>query len=103
MRYLVYVRKDLLEHLGLEKSQNILPIYNRVDNDSEVRKFANVKRYGKIFFTSEVNDYVLKASYNKKSEAQFAINEIIFRTAQILSGDVRYPISANNIAKVVKQ
>lgn len=101
-QYLVYVRKDLLEYLGLEKSQNILPVENRF-NSVEESKFVNIKdNNGKLNFGTVVLDYIVKASYNKKSEAQYAINEIIYRTSKILANDFNFHISANNIAKVVK-
>lgn len=100
--YLIYVRKDLLEHLGLEQSQNILPVFNRINEGKESIFYNLLDNNGKLKLGNVASEYVVKASYTKKSEAQYAVNEIIFRVSKILANDFNFHISANNIAKIIK-
>lgn len=101
-KYLVFVRKDLLEYFGLEKSQNILPVENRFNEEVTSSFYGKVAFKGKVEISDNPSEYLLKCSYNKKEDALFAINEIIFRTSKLLANDISFHISANNIAKVVK-
>lgn len=101
-KFLVYIRKDLLEYFGIEKSQNILPVENRFNGEFE-SSFCHKSAFGgKIEFSNNSSEYLLKCSYDKKDEALFAINEIIFRTSKLLANDINFYISANNICRVVK-
>ena len=100
-KYLVYVRKDLIDYIGLENLQNILPIENRFNGEVKSSFFGKISFKGKVEISNNSAEYLLKCSYNKKEDALFAINEIIFRVSKLLANDITYAISANNIAKVV--
>ena len=103
--YLLYIRKDLLEYLGLEKSQNILPVFNRFNEVEESVFFDKNNSYGKKRknkYSTNSNKYLLKASFDTKEEALTASNEVIFRTAKLLANDITFHISADNITRIIK-
>lgn len=87
-KYLVYVNAGLLNFLGLEKSQDVLPISNRVNGGEEI--------------IMDDTKFVLKCHFNNKQDALSEINNIIFRTGKILVDSSKFCISANKIAKVIK-